>query len=66
MAVVLKNQKAMSPTEIHLELYCDNFSELSDLSAFLPDGSSVQAGSVAYKADGTLAIYNGSSWITVQ
>ena len=65
MAVVVKGMKNSSPTVVHVEVYCDNFSELTTIPG-VPDGCTVEAGSIAYKASGDVAIYNGSAWTEVQ
>lgn len=60
MAVILKSLKQVTNTKVHLELYCDNTNELSDLSDITD--KEVEAGSFAYDASGNLAIYNGFTW----
>lgn len=46
----------------HVELYCDNMSDLDTPSSYMPSGRNIEKGSVAYDQNGNIAIYNGTQW----
>ena len=66
MAVVLKGLKKSLSNKVHIEVYCDDFSELTNPIPEVPTDATIEAGSLAYKANGDVAIYNGSTWTEVQ
>lgn len=55
MAVVVKKIQGN-----HVEAYYDNLSDLDNISSYVP--GEVEKGSVAYNANGDVAIYDGTDW----
>ena len=64
--VVVKGLKSSTSGKAHIEVFCSSFSELSSPIPGVPTDMAIEAGSLAYKANGDVAIYNGSTWTEVQ
>lgn len=57
MAVVIKKVQGN-----HVEAYYDSVEDLEDIDKVVPSDVTVEAGSLAYDADGNIAIYDGKDW----
>lgn len=63
--VVVKGMKASTNNRVHVEVFCSSFSELTNIPE-IPTDSTIEAGSLAYTASGSVAIYDGSTWTEVE
>lgn len=65
--IIVKKIDNVDKNTVSIQVYADALSELSDTIPGVPDGVSVQAGSLAYDANGNIAIYSSSGvWNTLQ
>ena len=65
--IIIKKIDNVDKETVSVQVYADALSELSGTIPGVPSGATIQAGSIAYDANGNLAIYNSQgSWVTVQ
>ena len=62
--VIIKKRTTVTPTEAHIEVYTD---DLSELTSDIISPTKIAPGSVAYDANGNVAIYTSNeTWNSVQ